>query len=379
MRTRSLYGRAYLGGLIRNRVNVALADGLISEVRIGDPAPGAELIEGVILPGFIDVHVHGAAGADFMDADRRGTSLIIDHHARNGTTAMAATTLSASPEDLSAAVEAIAGAVRESGPGTAEIVAIHLEGPFINPARAGAQDPSSIRPPDIPEIEALIRKAPDVRWLLTMAPELEGSTALIERFRDDVILSVGHSDATFGEALEAFERGASHVTHLFNAMRPLHHREPGVIGALLTTDDVTAELIADGVHLHPAVLSYFARSLPSRIVLVTDAMRACGMPHGNYRLYEHEVTVDENGARLADGKLAGSTLTMGRAVCNMVELAGLPLELIVPMVSETPARILGVSDRKGKIEVGFDADLVVISPQLTTDRVFARGVEVAAA
>ena len=379
MKTRSLYGRAYLGGLIRNRVNVAMAEGMIVEVRIGDPHPDAEVIEGVILPGFIDVHVHGAAGADFMDADGRGTSLILNHHARNGTTALAATTLSASPADLSASVESIAGTVKEARPGTAEIVAIHLEGPFINPSRAGAQVPSSIRPPDIAEIEALIRKASGLRWLLTMAPEIEGSTAFIERFRDELTISVGHSDATFGEALEAFERGASHVTHLFNAMRPLHHREPGVIGAVLTTEDVTAELIADGVHLHPAVLRYFALALPNRIALVTDAMRACGMPHGSYRLYEHEVTVDENGARLADGRLAGSTLTMGRAVCNMVELAGLPLEMIVPMVSETPARLLGVADRKGKIEVGFDADLVVISPQLSIDRVFARGAEVAAA
>lgn len=379
MKTRSLFGRAFLGGLIRNRVNVAMAEGMIVEVRIGDPLPGAESVDGVILPGFIDTHVHGAAGADFMDADRGGTDLILDHHARNGTTALAATTLSASPSDLSSAVDTIASAAGKSRKGTAEIVAIHLEGPFINPSRAGAQVPSFIRPPDIPEVEALVRKAPHLRWVLTMAPEIEGSTALIERFRDEMVLSLGHTEATFGQALEAFEHGASHVTHLFNAMRPLHHREPGVVGAVLTADDVTAELIADGVHVHPAMLSYFARALPHRIVLVTDAMRACGMPEGTYRLHEHEVTVDETGARLADGTLAGSTLTMARAVCNMVELAGLPLELIVPLATETPARLLGVADRKGRIDVGFDADLVVISPQLSIQRVFARGVEVTAA
>ncbi len=376
MNSRSFHGRAFFGGLIRNHVTVTMEGEKIVDVSTGPAPAGAEHVDGVILPGFIDMHVHGAAGADFMDADVSSVSRITSHHARNGTTAMAATTLSATPQDLTAAVNSIARHAGERAPGGCEIIGIHLEGPYLNRDKAGAQVVSSLRDPDIAEVEALIRIAPELRWVITLAPELDGMGTFIERFRDEMVISIGHTNATFGEALEAFERGAGHVTHLFNAMRPLHHREPGVIGAILTSDEVTAELIADGLHVHPAVLRYFTQALPGRICLVTDAMRACGMPFGEYDLYEHKVTVDETGARLDDGRLAGSTLTMMQAVCNMVELAGLPLELIIPLATEVPAKILGIADRKGRLEVGFDADLVIISPQLALERVFARGVEI---
>lgn len=376
MKRRSLHGRAFLGGLIREHVTVTMAGDKIVEITTGAPPPDFEPIDGVVLPGFIDMHVHGAAGADFMDADPRSISRITSHHLRHGTTALAATTLSASPEHLMAAVRSIAGFGADRPREDSEIVGIHLEGPFLNPEKAGAQDISSLRAPDIAEVEELIRIAPGLRWIITLAPEVDGAGTFIERFRSEMIISVGHTNATFGEALEAFERGATHVTHMFNAMPPLHHREPGVIGAVLASGNVTAELIADGVHVHPAVLRYFAQALPGRICLVTDAMRACGMPHGTYSLYQHQVTVGDSGARLQNGDLAGSTLTMMQAVCNMIELAGLPLEMVVPLATEVPARILGVSDRKGRLEVGFDADLVVISPKLTLERVFARGAEI---
>ncbi|HUF16777.1 MAG TPA: N-acetylglucosamine-6-phosphate deacetylase [Thermoanaerobaculia bacterium] len=379
MKSRSLHGRAFFGGLIRDHVTVTMAGETIVEVVAGPPPANAERIEGVILPGFIDMHVHGAAGADFMDADSSSVSRITNHHVRHGTTALAATTLSAAPAHLASAVRTIATMAEKSVPGDSEIVGIHLEGPFLSPAKAGAQDVDSLRPADIVEVEELIRMAPGMRWVMTLAPEMDGAGTFIERFHDEMVISIGHTNATFGEALEAFDRGASHVTHLFNAMRPLHHREPGVIGAILTTEDVTAELIADGVHVHPAVLRYFTQALPGRICLVTDAIRACGMPHGTYSLYQHQVTVDDTGARLPNGNLAGSTLTMMQAVCNMVELAGLPLEMIVPLATEVPARVLGVEERKGRLEVGFDADLVIISRQLALERVFARGVEVVAA
>lgn len=375
MKSRSLHGRAFLGGLIRDHVTVTMSGDKIVAIATGAPPPEFETIDGVVLPGFIDLHVHGAAGADFMDADPGSISRITAHHLRHGTTALAATTLSASPEDLSAAVQSIAAFSSNRPRGDSEILGIHLEGPFLSPANAGAQDVSSLRAPDIAEIEGLIRFGPGLRWIITLAPEIDGIGAFIERFRDEMIISVGHTNATFGEALEAFERGASHVTHMFNAMRPLHHREPGVIGAILASDNVTAELIADGLHVHPAVLRYFTQALPGRICLVTDAMRACGMPHGSYGLYQHQVTVDDSGARLQNGNLAGSTLTMIEAVCNMIELAGVPLEMVVPLATEVPARILGVGHRKGRIEVGYDADLVVISPHLTLERVFAGGVE----
>lgn len=379
MKSRAFHGRAFFGGLIRDHVTVTMAGETFLEVVAGPPPDNAERIEGVMLPGFIDMHVHGAAGADFMDADSLSISRITNHHVRHGTTALAATTLSATPAHLASAVRTIATLAAENIRGDAEILGIHLEGPFLNAERAGAQDVSSLRSADIAEVEELVRMGPDLRWMITLAPELDGMGTFIERFRDEMVISIGHTSASFGEALEAFDRGVSHVTHMFNAMRPLHHREPGVIGAVLTSEDVTAELIADGLHVHPAVLRYFTQALPGRICLVTDAMRACGMPHGTYSLYQHQVTVDDTGARLPDGNLAGSTLTMMQALRNMVELAGLPLEMVVPLATEVPARILGVDDRKGRLEVGFDADMVIISRQLGLERVFARGVEIDAA
>jgi N-acetylglucosamine-6-phosphate deacetylase len=272
-------------------------------------------------------------------------------------------------------VAAIARVARLRPNTAAEICGIHLEGPYINIHRAGAQNVSSIRPADIHEVDALLAQAPNLRWIITLAPELEGARGLIEHFRDRVLFSVGHTAADYAEAVMALQWGASHFTHLFNAMTGVHHREPGTAGAALVSPDATAELIADGIHVHPAVLRMAAAAMPKRIALVTDAVRAAGMPEGTYKLYEHEFSVTRGAARLTDGTLAGSVLTMQRAVQNMVELAGLPFEMVIPLATEVPARVLGVSDRKGKIAAGYDADLVVLSPRFEVERVFVRGHE----
>lgn len=212
-----------------------------------------------------------------------------------------------------------------------------------------------------------------MRWMITLAPEIEGAHQLISHFRGRVIFSIGHTNANHAEAVAALEWGASHFTHLFNAMTPFGHREPGVVGAALASANATAELIADGVHVHPAALWIAARMMPYRIALVTDAMRACGLDDGVYKLYEHEVTVGDGAARLADGTLAGSVLTMDRAVKNMVELAGLPIEYVLPLATSVPAQIAGVADRKGKIDIDYDADLVVLDERLELERVVVRG------
>jgi N-acetylglucosamine-6-phosphate deacetylase len=293
-------------------------------------------------------------------------------HARHGTTAIAATTLSASRADLQTAVEAIRR-VAASAPDGAEIVGVHLEGPYINRDRAGAQDLTSIRPSDIHELSALINEAPRLRWIVTIAPEIEGSRALIEHFRDRVLFSIGHTAANHATAVAALEWGACHFTHLFNAMTGLHHRDPGVVGAAMTSVNATAELIADGIHVHQAAMRLAVTAMPHRIALVTDAMRACGLADGTYKLYEHDVTVADGAARLTDGTLAGSVLTMAGAVKNMVELAGLPLETVLPLATEVPARIAAVSDRKGRIESRYDADLVLLTEKFDVERVWVRG------
>lgn len=369
-----LHGRAFLRGAFEPDMLVTIRDGALEIERTARPPAEAQRVEGVIAPGLIDLHVHGGDGADFMDADEHANERILRFHAQHGTTALAATTLSASPGDLHAAVAAIARSAREPT-GGAEICAIHLEGPYINRERAGAQDPASIRRPDLQEVHALLALAPRMKWLMTVAPEIEGVRELIERYRETITFSIGHTAAGYSEAVAALEWGASHFTHLFNAMSGLHHRDPGVAGAALTSERATAELIADGIHVHPAILRLATQTMPRRTALITDAMRACGLADGTYKLYRHDVTVGGGAARLRDGTLAGSVLTLERAVQNMVEQAGLPFEAVLPLATEVPARILGIDDRKGKLAGGYDADVVVLSPELAVERVFVKGRE----
>ncbi len=374
--TQRLWGRAFIGGRIRERTLITIDDGQIAEIRESAQTPdNAAVMHDLIVPGFVDIHVHGGDGADFMDGADEAAARVSSFHARNGTTAMAATTLSGSGSNLRDAVMAIARVSRPERQ-AAEICGIHLEGPYISAKRAGAQSVGSIRPADIHEIGALLNEAPHLRWMITVAPEIDGVRALIEHFRGQIVFSIGHTAADYSEAVAALDWGATHFTHLFNAMTGMHHREPGVVGAALVSAAATAELIADGVHVHPAVLRIATLAMPNRIALITDAVRAAGMPAGTYKLYEQEFTVTAAGAaRLGDGTLAGSTLTMRRAVQNMVELAGLPIEMVIPMATEVPARILGVADRKGRIAAGYDADLVLLTPKFDVSRVFVRGRE----
>ena len=370
-----LHGRAFVDGVLRDDILITVEDQVIIDVAQHASVPAnAERVHGIIVPGFIDVHVHGGDGADFMDAHEEATARILAFHGSRGTTALAATTLSAPRSDLHAAVETIANVCTER-PHGAEIVGVHLEGPFINVQQAGAQDRASIRPADIHEVAALIAQAPRLRWIVTIAPELEGARALIEHFRDRVLFSIGHTAADHATAVAAMEWGAMHFTHLYNAMTGLHHREPGVVGAALTSVDATAELVADGIHVHPVALRVAVTAMPHRIALVTDAMRACGLADGTYKLFNYDVTVADGAARLANGTIAGSVLTMDAAVKNMIELAGLPVETVIPLATEAPARIANVADRKGKIERRYDADLVVMNDRFEVERVWARGHE----
>src|SRR5438128_1440190 len=287
--TQRLWGRAFVGGSIRDRTLITIESGQIEEIREFAQAPSdASVIHDLIVPGFIDLHVHGGDGADFMDGAEEAVARVSSFHARNGTTALAATTLSASRADVRQAVTTIARVSRSSRQ-AAEVCAIHLEGPYISAKRAGAQSIESVRPADIQEIGNLLNEAPHLSWMITVAPEIEGVRALIEHFRSRMIFSIGHTAADYGEAVVALDWGATHFTHLFNAMTGMHHREPGVVGAALVSRDATAELIADGTHVHPAVLNIAATTMPHRIALVTDAIRACGLADGVYKLYGHDV------------------------------------------------------------------------------------------
>jgi N-acetylglucosamine-6-phosphate deacetylase len=332
--------------------------------------------DGAIVPGFIDLHVHGGAGADFMDGTADAVRTVTAFHARHGTAALAATTLSASFADVATALGAIGEARREPRADAAEIAAVHFEGPYLSAARAGAQDPASVRTPDLLEVDSWLAALPGMRWMMTIAPEVDGAHAVFERFHREMVLSIGHTNCTYAETVDAIARGARHATHLFNAMPPLHHREPGPVAAAMLSSWMTGEIIADGMHVHPSVLRMAFDLMPNRLALVTDAMRACGMPEGTYKLYAHEVTVRDGAARLADGTLAGSILTMRGAVQNMVELAAVPIEAVIPLATEIPARIIGIDNRKGRIAPGMDADLLVLSPKFELTAIYARGTEV---
>jgi N-acetylglucosamine-6-phosphate deacetylase len=242
------------------------------------------------------------------------------------------------------------------------LLGCHLEGPFLNPERAGALDPRHMRPPDAALLDRLLDAGAGSVQTVVIAPELPGALDLVAATADEgVLVAIGHTDATYEQALAAFDRGARAATHLFNAMRPLDHREPGAAGAALAGARVTAEVIADGVHLHPATLrlAYDAKG-PERLALITDATQAAGLPDGDHALGDRPITVSGGQARTADGALAGSTLTMDRAVRVSVELAGIPLADALTMASATPAALLGLGRVKGRIAPGADADLVVL-------------------
>jgi N-acetylglucosamine-6-phosphate deacetylase len=369
-------GRAFVDGRMRDGCRIRFEDGVISEVSFEPGAEGDFGRDTLILPGFVDLHVHGGDGADFLDGTVDAVRHAASFHARHGTTALVATTLTATVDEISNAIRAIEQERLTETPGCAGVVGIHLEGPFLNRVRCGAHAADEIRLPSVALVASWLRLARPPRWMMTIAPELEGATTLLGRFSDEILFSVGHSEATYTQILDAFDRGARHVTHLFNAMTSFHHREPGMLGALAVSDDATAELIADGVHVHAVALEIATKLLPGRVALVTDAIRATGLPDGTFSLGKRTIVVRNGIARTEDGALAGSTLTMAEAVQNMVELAGLPIEQVIPMATSVPARIVGAHG-KGQICEGYDADLVILSDDFEVLKVVARGHEIA--
>jgi N-acetylglucosamine-6-phosphate deacetylase len=349
---------------------VAIADGCIEAVGDGTPpaAAATEDLSGRLLaPGFLDLHVHGGGGDHFMSGDPGACVRAARFHARHGTTGLLATTLSAPREELETAVRAIAQA------GDPLILGAHLEGPWLSEKRRGAQEAEHLRPPDLGELAALLAAGP-VR-LVSLAPELPGALEVIEAIAAaGAVPALAHTDATYEEATAAVEAGARHAIHVFNGMRPLHHREPGVLGAVLDHAAVTCELIADGLHVHPAAARLLHRVKGARgTVLITDAIEATGLTDGDYRLGNTPIRVADGRAETRDGHLAGSTLTMDAAVRNAHQWLGVPLGEVLAMATSTPARVIGLADRKGRIAPGYDADLVVLDDALRPTTTFVAG------
>lgn len=333
--------------------------------------------DGWICPGFVDMHMHGIDGYDTMDGTPESLQAISTALARHGVTSFLATTMTAPYDQLEKVLVNIAQNSREGLPG-AQAIGIHLEGPWINPRYKGAQKEENIAIPKLDAVQKLYGLSEGLIKVVTIAPEqpeaLEAIAWLKER---DVIVSAGHTGATFAQATEAVDAGVRHFTHCFNAMTGLHHREPGVVGAAMYHEQMSTELIADGIHVHPAVMKILYRvKTAERLALVSDSMRAAAMGEGTYDLGGQEVHVQDNQAKLADGTLAGSILTLNRAVGNMVTLSGVSLPDAVEMASLTPASILGIGERKGRLAAGYDADITVLNSQFVVTMTFVAGKEV---
>jgi N-acetylglucosamine-6-phosphate deacetylase len=323
-----------------------------------------------VVPGYIDPHVHGGGGAQCNTSDTEEIEAVARFHARHGTTGLVATTVAAPMQELESALGAIARC------GAPTLLGAHLEGPFLSPKRPGAMDPELFLGPNRDQLCRLLEAGAGRVRVMTLAPELPGSLELIEHLaRERIVASIGHTDAGGADIHAAVDAGASSATHVFNAMAPLHHRDPGAVGAVLDLPEVSCELICDGIHVDPVAMRLLFRAKgASGTRLVTDAMSAAGMPDGEYRLGGRRVSVAGGRATLAGGgSIAGSTLTMERAVQNAVRFIKVSVQEAIAMASTNSARLLGMGGRKGEISAGSDADLVVLDEALAVQATMAAG------
>jgi N-acetylglucosamine-6-phosphate deacetylase len=339
-------------------------------------APGITLV-----PGFVDVHVHGAGGHDAMEAKPAALDAVATTLARGGTTSFLATTVTAAPDVLCQSAAGIAKFISAqtqnetdaAASPRAEILGIHFEGPFISPARRGVHPVEWIAAPSLALLSRMLDAAAGTARILTLASEIPGGLDLIDALRKaGIVAALGHTDATYEQAMDAIAHGARHAAHVFNAMRPFSHRDTGVLGAVLTSSQVTAELIADGVHVDEAAMKLLLNAKPGKVILVSDGTAATGMPDGKYRLGNFDVQVTGGVVRNSEGKLAGSALPLDRALRNIVAL-GIPLDEAIRMLTLYPAKLLGVETRKGIIAEGADADLVFLDSNLQISKVVTRG------
>jgi len=320
----------------------------------------------ILAPGFIDIHIHGGAGRDAMEANDSALTQIERQLAKHGVTAYLPTTVTASQEKILKTLDGLGKliATANRNRGRAVPLGIHLEGPFISHEKRGVHPPQNLLPPSPQALDRFWQASAGNIRMMTIAPELPGAAETIRHARTlGVHSSLGHSNATYQEAQSGISAGADHATHTFNAMHALDHRDPGILGAVLENDELTADIIADGIHVHPSVLKLFLREKGAdRAILITDAISATDMPDGNYNLGGLEVQVS-NGRCEYQGKLAGSVLTLDRAIRNVMSFAGWQLQQAVKLATLNPAQRLGISDQRGLLAVGRRADLVVLTPE----------------
>lgn len=328
----------------------------------------------LVAPGFIDIHVHGGGGRDIMEASYEAINEVAKYLASHGTTAFLPTTVSTSQNDLLDVVNTVREVI-EAGTRGAEVLGVNLEGPYISFEKRGAQNRDYLKLPSQNEFKEVFEASNRSVRIITLAPELDGARELMHMLRHlGITISIGHSNATYKETVEAIKHGVTHATHTFNAMRGFHQREPGVVGAVLVHDRLTAELISDNFHVHPAAMKLLIKTKGTdKIVLVTDAIQASGMADGEYKLGEQNVFVKDGVCRLESGELAGSTLTMDKAICNTAKSVDLPLRTTIGMATINPAIVIGVDKEKGSLEPGKDADIVIIDEEVNVHMTIVNG------
>ncbi len=321
-----------------------------------------------VFPGFIDIHIHGAGGSDTMDGTIEALENISKTIAAKGVTGFLAATMTMDKSRILNAFDIVRKAMDMGLPG-AEILGIHMEGPFVSMEKMGAQNPKYIVKPDY----NLVKDYLDIIKIITLAPEEDENYDFIKKLNKNVVLSIGHTNASYEEAMESIKNGISHATHTFNGMTPLNHRAPGAVGAIMNSD-ITCELIADCIHVHPGAFNLLINVKGyEKVILITDSMRAGCIKDGNYEFGGQEVIVKDGVARLKSGSLAGSVLTMNMALKNIIENTDLNLSQASYMLSQNPANLLGLGDKKGSISIGKDADLVILDREYEVKKTIRNG------
>lgn len=379
MTTAVLRGNAILPDGVVTDARVVVEDGVIAAVSPDERYAVTDDVRGHYLaPGLIDLHTHGIAGADTMDAASEALALMASRYAAHGVTAFLATTMTQSLDNTLAAIHATRAFMDAQHAGVASgaaVLGLHLEGPWLSQQYKGAQNALYLATPDLATVRRIVDEGGGTIVVVSLAPELpEAEAAIAALRRRGVYVSIAHTAASYDDVARAVALGATQVTHCFNGMSPLHHRQPGTVGAALLHDELNAELIADGVHVHPAVMRLLLRVKGrDRVMLVTDSMSATELADGVYDLGGQAVHVRDGQARLASGSLAGSTLTLDRAVRNAVALCGAPLHDAVYMATAVPAGAIGLGERKGRLAAGYDADLVVLDADVQPVRTLVAG------
>lgn len=356
--------------------SVLIKDGKIAEINPRENDDEILDAEGLYLsPGFIDIHIHGAGGYDTMDGTIEAINTISKVIMNHGTTSFLPTTMTVSIEDINKSMKVIKK-LKEEGSEGANVLGAHLEGPFISPKAIGAQNSEYLLKPSIENYKKIVEGCEDAVTSITLAPEVEGANELIEYLSSNgIVCSAGHTKADYKEMMESIKHGISHTTHLYNAMTGFTHREPGVVGAVFDSD-ITTETISDGIHIsYPALKLAYKVKTTDKVMLVSDAMMACCMKDGKYALGGQDVYVKEGAARLENGALAGSVLTIDKAVENVYKNCNIPLHEAVKMAAYNPAKHCGVEDRKGLINKGYDADLILFDENINIKKVFINGKE----